>query len=110
MELINNEVLITTKNNGFAPLVASTYAFSSIDTWLTFEIEYIERDEVVFSITNTETGVVLYTFTLDVRVPNSDNMLASGNLVSFYAYGITSTAEAVTNLMAVDYIGFGTLE
>jgi len=110
MELVNNEVLIIAKNDQFAATTYSTYAFSAIDTWLTFEIEYIERDEVVFSITNTETGVVLHTFTLNIRVPNADNMLESGNLVNFYAYGITSTAEAVTNLIAVDYIGFGTLE
>lgn len=106
IKVVNSQINIQYRRNagGSTQSTANT-SFTSFGVWLVFELEYTANDTVVCTVSDLDTGAVIFTDTVTgSNVPNYTTQ-GSGDSTFCMSECIRTTGGAV-DFVAYDYVGF----
>lgn len=99
-EVTNLTVVAKTANNSTRTTSGTTFALTA-NTFYVFDIEYLTDTSVRFRVSQLSTGTLVYDQTISTNVPSGIARAFFPSLV------VTNGATTASDLMLIDYMGFG---
>lgn len=99
-EVTNLTVVAKTASNSTRTTSGTTFVLTA-DTFYVFDIEYVSATSVRFRVSQLSNGTLVYDQTISTNVPSAIARAFFPSLV------VTNSAMSASNLMQIDYMGFG---